>query len=132
LASLFACYAIATQSLILGSTEGGWAYGYLAIFSPRTLMVAAAATAISAGLLFGARAGAARRDWPLGLAWIALGLGLQALIRSVTPFSVERMFISDGANAFYGEDISGPGCPWGFRSSARSGHCMRKQHAGQG
>jgi hypothetical protein len=102
LASLFACYAIATQSLILGSTEGGWTYGYLAIFSQRALMVAVAATAISAGLLFGARAGATRREWPLVLAWVAVGLGLQALVRSVTPFSVERIFVSDGANAFYG------------------------------
>ena len=102
LASLFACYSIATQSLVLGSTEGGWAYGYLAVFSPRILMIAAAATVISVGLVFSARAGATRRDWPLVLAWIALGLGLQALVRSVTPFSVERIFISDGANAFYG------------------------------
>ena len=101
-ASLFACYGIATQSLILGSTKGGWAYGYLTIFSPRTLMVAASATVISAGLLFGAKAGATKRDWPLVLAWFAVGLGLQALVRSLTPFSVEHIFISDGANAFYG------------------------------
>ena len=102
LASLFACYYIATQSLILGSSEGGWAYGYVAIFNPRTLMVAGAAAVISAGLLFGARAGATKRDWLLVLAWMALGLGLQAIIRSATPFSFERIFISDGANAFYG------------------------------
>lgn len=102
LASLFACYSMATQSLILGSTEGGWAYGYLAIFSPRILLVAVAATAIAAALLFGVKAGATKRDWPLVLAWLALGLGLQALIRSVTPFSFERIFVSDGANAFYG------------------------------
>jgi ABC-type branched-subunit amino acid transport system permease subunit len=46
-ASLFACYSIATQSLTLGSTKGGWAYGYLTTFSPRTLMVAVSATVLT-------------------------------------------------------------------------------------
>jgi methylthioxylose transferase len=102
LVSLLVCYAIATQWLVLGSSEGGWVYGYVATFSPHTLMVAAAGTALSAAFLFGLRPETSRRDWLAVLAWIVLALGLQALIRSVTPFSFERLFASDGANAFYG------------------------------
>ena len=97
--SLLVCYAIASQSLVLGSSDGGWVYGYVAVFSPRMLMVAAAAAALAAVLVFFF---APRSGWPAVLGWIVLALGLQALIRSLNPFSFERLFASDGANAFYG------------------------------
>ena len=99
LVSLLVCYAVAGQSLVLGSSDGGWVYGYVAVFNPRMLMVAAAAAALAAVLVFFF---APRSGWPAVLGWIVLALGLQALIRSLNPFSFERLFASDGANAFYG------------------------------
>jgi hypothetical protein len=98
LVSLLVCYAVASQSFVLGSSDGGWVYGYVAVFNPRVLMVAAAAVALAAILVFFSP----RSGWPAVLGWIALALGLQALIRSLNPFSFERLFASDGANAFYG------------------------------
>jgi hypothetical protein len=35
------------------------------------------------------------------LAWIGLAVGLQALIRALTPFTFEHIFFSDSANSFY-------------------------------
>ena len=98
LVSLLVCYAIASQSLVVGSSDGGWVYGYIAVFGPRMLMVAAAAAALAAVLVFFSP----RSGWPVVLGWIVLALGLQALMRSLNPFSFERLFASDGANAFYG------------------------------
>jgi hypothetical protein len=102
LASLVACYSVATQSLILGSSGGGWIYGYVTVFGPRVLLTAAAAIALSAGLLLATTARGSRHDWPVVFAWMAIAVGVQALMRSMTPFSFERIFVSDGANAFYG------------------------------
>ena len=64
LVSLLVCYAVASQSLVLGSSDGGWVYGYVAVFNPRMLMVAAAATALAAVLVFFSP----RSDWPAVLA----------------------------------------------------------------
>jgi hypothetical protein len=102
LVSLLVCYNVATRSVILGSREGGWFYGYMRFFSARMLIVSLLASALAAGLLFSVTPGATRRDWPVVLAWIGLALGLQWLMRSVTPFTFERIFISEGANSFYG------------------------------
>ena len=35
------------------------------------------------------------------LSWVVLALGLQGFIRSMTPFSLESIFVSDSANSFY-------------------------------
>jgi hypothetical protein len=101
LLSLIVCYHITTQSVILGSPEGHWIYGYVGSFTARTLSVSLLASALSVGLLFSLKPNATRRDWPIVLAWIGLALGIQWLIRSVTPFTFERIFVSDDANAFY-------------------------------
>jgi len=104
LMALLVCYTVATQSLVLGSREGGWVYGYVAVFNPRMLMMAATATALAAVLIFAfdSRPENSRSDWVPILAWIVVALGLQALMRSLNPFSFERLFASDAANAFYG------------------------------
>jgi hypothetical protein len=102
LVSLLVCYGVAGQSLVIGSAAGGWVYGYVAVFTTQTLVIGAAAGALAAALLFGIRPETWRTDWPALLAWILLALGLQALMRSLTPFTFERLFASDGANAFYG------------------------------
>jgi len=44
---------------------------------------------------------AGSRGWPLVVLWLLLGFGLQALLRSLTPFTFENIFVSDLANSFY-------------------------------
>ena len=101
LVSLFVFYSIASRSLLLGSREGGWTYEYVENFRARTMIISLIASAFSAALVFRLRPGVTRSDWPIVLAWIALALGLQGLIRALTPFTFERIFIDDGANSFY-------------------------------
>jgi hypothetical protein len=101
LVTLIVCYNITTQSVILGSPEGHWIYGYVGFFTVRTLLVSLLASALSVGLLLSLKPSATRRDWPIVLAWIGLALGIQGLIRWVTPFTFARIFVSNDANAFY-------------------------------
>jgi hypothetical protein len=99
LLSLGVSYAVATKSIVVGSHEGHWVYDYAQPFDPRSLAVFLLASALSGALL------AVRverlREWSLVLAWFLIALGLQALVRSVTPYTFERIFASDGANSFY-------------------------------
>jgi hypothetical protein len=100
-ASLLVCYNITTQSIVFGSQEGHWTYTYVQPFSVRVLMVWLLASALAAGVLFAAKPAATRRDWPVLLVWMAIGLGLQAIVRSATPFSLESIFENVNANGFY-------------------------------
>ena len=100
-ASLIVCYNIATQSVTLGSPAGGWIYGYVQPFDIRAPIVSLLAIALAAGLLFSVDPATTRRDWPVVLAWVVLALGLQGLMRSVTPVTFARIFSSEGANSFY-------------------------------
>ena len=94
-ASLIVCYSISTQSVTLGSPAGGWVYGYVQPFDVRALIVSILAVALAAGLLFFVDPGSTRRDWPVVLAWVGLALGLQGIMRSVTPVTFERIFSSE-------------------------------------
>src|SRR5207248_1132051 len=76
-------------------------YGYLHFFGSRSLLIFLLATAAASALLTVPTAVAARYEWSLIFAWLILGLALQALLRSLTPFTFERIFTSDGANSFY-------------------------------
>ena len=100
--SLVVSYGIATQSIILGSGEGRWVYGYLQPFTARPLIVSLLVSLVGCAMLAAMpEIRAARREWWLVVAWLLVGLGLQAALRSLTPFSFERMFASDGANSFF-------------------------------
>jgi hypothetical protein len=92
---------VARQSLVIGSHEGRWVYGYLQPLRATSLVVAALATGIAWLTLV---AGGRRMDgrvWRLLLLWSLVGIVIQALLRSLTPFSLEQMFVSEGANSFY-------------------------------
>src|SRR5262249_34692450 len=99
LASLLISYQITRQSVILGSREGGWVYGYVEPFNVRILGVSLLATASWAGLLFSVKPG--RSGWLAVFAWIVLAFGLDVLVRSQTPFTFAQIFSSEGANSFY-------------------------------
>ena len=92
---------VARQTLVIGSHEGRWVYGYLQPLRATSLVVAALATGIAWLTLV---AGGRRMDgrvWRLLLLWSLVGIVVQALLRSLTPFSLEQMFVSEGANSFY-------------------------------
>jgi hypothetical protein len=100
LASLFVSYEVSRQSVILGSRDGGWVYGYVEPFKARILGVSLLATALCAGLVFSVTP-SGRSGWLAVVAWIGLAFALDALIRSQTPFTFEQIFNSEGANSFY-------------------------------
>src|SRR5213594_3646579 len=85
LTSLLVTYEITTQSIVLGSREGGWIYGYVEPFTTRNLGVSLLATALCAALLVSVKP-APRVDWLVVFAWIGLAIGVDWLIRSQTPF----------------------------------------------
>ena len=80
LASLFVSYQVARQSVILGSRDGGWLYGYVEPFNARTLGVSLLATALCAGLGFSVKP-TARSGWLAVAAWIGV-FALDALIQT--------------------------------------------------
>src|SRR5688572_30853253 len=93
-AAVAACYALATEAILLGSPRGRWHYRYVQPLSFKPFLIAVAA-ALPAVLLLrvrppGTRAG----QWLLVAAWIALATGVHAALRSLTLFSFERIFAS--------------------------------------
>jgi hypothetical protein len=101
---------LAMQSLVLGSREGNWVYGYFGTFNGRLVEVFLIATVFAAGLLWvswfllpptGPPPALKSIEWPLVFAWCLVGLVLQGMLRSLTPFSFRDIFASDGANSFY-------------------------------
>ena len=101
--SLAVCWGVATQALTVGSTQGGWHYPYgqrdtvTLILLVRCLVWSAGAAAL---LLVPAQP-PGLRPWSLLLVWILMATGLQWLLRSMAPFPLETVFLSDNANSFY-------------------------------
>ena len=96
-----ACYRIATQSTVLGSPEGRWVFRYLQPFSVRILLTAVSVAAVSCALLFSDRI-TGRYTWRTVFVWVLLAVALQAGLRSLTLYTFEKIFASDGANSFFG------------------------------
>ena len=111
--SLVGAGLIVTQRLVIGSPEGGWYYGYLARSHSRSvgpfliacLLVAAGVAGSWRSLRHPSnnnRTASARvQEWTPILAWCLLAIGIQALLRSFTPYPLGAMFASDGANSFF-------------------------------
>jgi hypothetical protein len=100
-ATLLVCYNLTAQSIAFGSQEGHWIYSYVRPFNLGVIMAWLLASTLAGAVLFVAKPGVTRRDWPVVLMWIAIGHGVQAIVRSVTPFSFERIFENVDANGFY-------------------------------
>ena len=95
------CYAVATQTIVIGSAEGGWQYPYIRGLTLRPFGAALLASGLAAAVVAVARSASRRREWAVVLAWIVAATLSHGLIRSLTPASFERIFRSDGANSFY-------------------------------
>ena len=100
--SAVACYRIATLSLVLGSHDGRWVYGYLYGFSSRSMVVCAMVCVAGAAMLALPARVVRRREWWLVALWLVVGMMAQVRLRELAPYSIGRMFASDGSNGFYG------------------------------
>ena len=99
-ASLIVYVGLALQWFHVGSIAGRWAYGFVQHFSAPALIVGVLAAAAAATALR-LPVPDADREWWLVAAWIAIGVAIQALLRSLTIFTFEHIFVSEGANSFY-------------------------------
>jgi hypothetical protein len=102
MASLLVCARVIDHSLIVGSAEGGWKYGFFRPFGPEVIAIFAGVTALASALLLWQPADrGARSEWIAVCFCVFAAIGLQALLRSLAPFSAERIFRNDGPNSFY-------------------------------
>src|SRR5947208_7399239 len=76
--SLSVSYGIATETIVLGSREGHWIYGYARAFNLVSIAAFLLASG-AAGALLAVTNPAGSRGWPLVVVWLLLGFGLQAL-----------------------------------------------------
>ncbi len=100
--SIVVVYRIAHLSLVFGSEEGRWVYGYIWAFRPRSILFSAIALVI-AGLPITLGPDVVRRwEWWIVLYCLIAGTLVQVRLRTLTPYSLARVFKSDGSNGFYG------------------------------
>jgi hypothetical protein len=99
--SLIVSYRVATQSLEIGSIAGGWTYQYLYRFQPRTLVIAAVICMGCAVIGAVPLDHVSRHQWQLVFLWMAIATAAQGVLRTQTPYTLEAVFVSDGANGFY-------------------------------
>jgi hypothetical protein len=99
--SLLVCQGIGSQSLIVGSPEGGWAYAYRQPFTAGVFGVFALVGVAAAVLAVVPWRQIRRHEGLAVLAWLVLGFAGQATLRSLTPFTFAQIFGSDTANSFY-------------------------------
>jgi methylthioxylose transferase len=99
--ALYVCYLVAAQELLVGSRDGRWVYGYLQPFRYWTLIMVLGSSVACFWLLREEDSGSLTKPWRQIFAWLMIGLGVQVALRSLSPFSFERIFTSTGANSFY-------------------------------
>jgi hypothetical protein len=100
-AAVVVCDRLAAQRLVIGSEAGGWAYPYVRGVPPETAAIVLLHAVVLGALLWWRGRRSAPGEWvEVGL-WLVAAMGLQLLLRSLTPFSFEQIFLSEGANSFY-------------------------------
>jgi hypothetical protein len=99
--SLLACAWIARQIVVTGSSEGQWIYGDVRVFSVRPIVIGALVTGLAVAALTLSAGALGRHEWLVVSGWVLGGLGLEALLCSLAPYSLDEIFISDTANGFY-------------------------------
>ena len=115
--SLAGAARIAGMRVIIGSREGAWFYRYLNRFDGRFVELLVIASVLAAAAVWSTwpkMRGLAREDpapaklaeWSLVGGWCLGAVVLQALVRSLTPYSLGAQFASDTSNSFYSVAIS--------------------------
>ncbi len=92
---------MAAQFIGVGSVKGNWVYGYIHPFTWRILVVSTLVSIIAIGALLVSIELIERFEWTTVAAWLLVGFAMQASLRSLTPFGIDRIFVSNGANSFY-------------------------------
>lgn len=100
IASLKLSYDISLQRVLLGAREGNWTYFYLASFGWYSLVIWAAVTAPCLLLVRATDALDRRGAWLNVVIWFFAALAIEGAICSLAPFRFDKIFESDGANAF--------------------------------
>ena len=90
--AVLAWHGIATQSIVPGSSEGRWVY-HIQRFSVRILLTGMSVAAASCVLLLSDRI-TGRDTWRTVFVWVVLAVALQAVLRSLTLFTFESIFVS--------------------------------------
>ena len=123
---LFGCLSLVVSYRIAAIDSPGLSqvlvYPPIQPFGIRSLAIFLVVSVV-AGSLVAVRSALARRsEWLPVLVWVVVALALRGLLRSLTPYSFETIFTSDGADTFYGvarQCTSPPPCYRRFRSRAR-------------
>lgn len=93
---------VATRAVDFGSRAGLWTYAYVGWLDAR-LVILAVGTAVLAVVLYElARARADARPWVTVPAVFVGGVGVQLLLRGLSPYPMADVVVSDVANSFYG------------------------------
>src|SRR5262245_22991438 len=101
LLSLVVSAGIAAGVFVLGSTSGGWVHGYLYPFQFKALATFAIVFACCAAAALVPLAEIRRREWLVVCLWLALGLCAQGVLRGLSPYTMEGLFLGDGSNGFF-------------------------------
>ncbi len=96
------CVEVAAQTLVVGSRDGNWVYGYFAPLGALALAAALAAIAACCAVLAASGVPRLHSAAVQLLVWIVAAFAVQGLLRTLAPFSFQQIFASDGANSFYG------------------------------
>jgi len=99
--ALVASAALATHALHIGSGRGGWVYPFVQPFTWRVAIVAAGVSGLAALLALTIERWSPRA-WTRLLVLMLAGLAVEGALRTIAPVPLERVFVSDGANGFYG------------------------------
>src|SRR5438105_1544805 len=90
--SVAVSYRIAHLAFLLGSEEGRWMYRYIYGFNSRSLVFCAAAFIVCGAPLVLPAAVVRRREWWLILYFVLAGTAVQLKLRTLTPYTIGRMF----------------------------------------
>jgi hypothetical protein len=99
--SLVVSGSIAAGTFVLGSSSGGWVHDYLYPFQFRSIAIFAIVFACCAVLAMVPLAEVNRRQWRMLAMWFALGLCAQGVLRGLSPYTMDGLFLADGSNGFY-------------------------------
>jgi hypothetical protein len=99
--SLVVSGSIAGGAFVLGSSSGGWVHDYLYPFQFRSIAIFAAVFACCAVPAMVPLAEVRRQEWRILAMWFALGLCAQGVLRGLSPYTMDGLFLGEGSNGFY-------------------------------
>src|SRR5262245_21838170 len=101
LLSLVVSLRIAAGTFVLGSSRGGWVHNYLYSFQFRAIAIFVIVLACCAVPALVPLSTVRRREWTMVAMWFAIGLFAQGVLRSLSPYTMEGLFLGDGSNGFF-------------------------------